>query len=86
MKVRIIPKEEIKETVDNVTEIIKDGEEIIQDLNKDVQEIVESTEELTKGVNTLWETVKGICIKIVYGIRDGIVSCIKFFKGLFKKK
>lgn len=76
MKTRIDFKKEVEE----IQNIVQDVTEKTEEVSEDVQELIESTDELTKEISSLWESVKGLLIKIVYGIRNGIVSIIKFFK------
>ena len=82
MKKRIDIPEKIEEIKEKTEEFVED----IQEVSEDVQEFVEATEELTKELNSLWDSVKGFLINIVYGIKNGIVATIRFFKNLFKKK
>jgi hypothetical protein len=60
----------------------------VQNLREEVQEIeeiIEDIDELTEEISPVWEKIKTLFVKIVYGIKNGIVSTIKFFKNLFKK-
>lgn len=89
MKTRIdIPQkvEDLREDVQEIKDIVENTTENIQEVSEDVQELIESTEALSKEVRSLWESIKDFLIKIVYGIKDGTVAVIKFFKNLFKKK